>query len=259
MITDNEKLKDFLNRKVDEYNQPSFITNDPVCIPHLFTKQPDIEIAALFAALFAWGNRTTIINKSKELLGLMDNEPHAFCLSHSDEELKKLLHFKHRTFNSTDLLYFILFLKHHYSIHKNLETAFSKWMGKKDSTIEHALNGFYHYFFSLPDAPLRTRKHIASPQKNSTCKRLNMFMRWMVRSDKNGVDFGIWRKISPAQLVCPIDVHVARVARRFNLLQRTALDWQAALELTKYLRTLDNADPVKYDFALFGLGAIEKF
>ena len=259
MITNNEKLKDFLDRKVDEYNQPFFIANDPVCIPHLFTKQPDIEIAALFAALFAWGNRTTIINKSKELLNLMDNEPYAFCLNHSDEELKKLLHFKHRTFNPTDLLYFIIFLKHHYTIHKNLETAFVKWMGKKDTTIEHALNGFHHYFFSLPDAPLRTRKHIASPQKNSTCKRLNMFLRWMVRSDKNGVDFGIWKKISPAQLVCPIDVHVARVARRLNLLHRTALDWQAALELTKYLRTLDNADPVKYDFALFGLGAIEKF
>ncbi|MEP6747778.1 MAG: TIGR02757 family protein [Bacteroidota bacterium] len=259
MATDNEKLKDFLDRKVDEYNQPSFINNDPVCIPHLFTKKQDIEIAALFAALFAWGNRTTIINKSKELIGLMDNAPHAFCLGHSDEELRKLLHFKHRTFNTTDLLYFIIFLKHHYLLNESLESAFIKWMGKKDQNIEQALNGFHHYFFSLPDAPLRTRKHIASPQKNSTCKRLNMFMRWMVRKDKKGVDFGIWKNIQPAQLICPIDVHVARVARRFNLLQRNALDWQAAVELTEYLRTLDKADPVKYDFALFGLGAIEKF
>jgi len=259
MKINNEKLEDFLNRKVDEYNQPSFIDNDPVCIPHLFSKRQDIEIAGLFAALFAWGNRTTIINKSKELMGLMDNEPYAFCINHSDRELKKLLHFKHRTFNTTDLLYFVLFLKHHYGEAKSLETAFTKWMGADDENTEHALNGFHHYFFSLQDAPVRTRKHIASPQKKSTCKRLNMFLRWMVRKDKNGVDFGVWKNIAPAQLICPIDVHVARVARRFNLLQRNVLDWQAAVELTGYLRTLDEKDPVKYDFALFGLGAIEKF
>jgi uncharacterized protein (TIGR02757 family) len=259
MVINNEKLKDFLNRKVDEYNQPSFIEHDPVCIPHLFANRQDIEIAGLFAALFAWGNRTTIINKSKELLGLMDNEPYKFCLNHSDAELKRLLVFKHRTFNPTDLLYFIDFLKHHYADNTSLETAFTKWMEPTDATTENALNGFHHYFFSLPDAPRRTRKHIASPQKNSTCKRLNMFLRWMVRRDKKLVDFGIWKKISPAQLICPIDVHVARVARRFNLLQRNALDWRAAVELTGYLRTLDNKDPVKYDFALFGLGAIEKF
>jgi len=259
MKINNEKLEDFLNRKVDEYNQPSFIDNDPVCIPHLFSKRQDIEIAGLFAALFAWGNRTTIINKSKELMGLMDNEPYAFCINHNDRELKKLLHFKHRTFNTTDLLYFVLFLKHHYSEAKSLETAFTKWMGADDENTEHALNGFHHYFFSLQDAPVRTRKHIASPQKKSTCKRLNMFLRWMVRKDKNGVDFGVWKNIAPAQLICPIDVHVARVARRFNLLQRNVLDWQAAVELTGYLRTLDEKDPVKYDFALFGLGAIEKF
>jgi uncharacterized protein (TIGR02757 family) len=259
MVINNEKLKEFLNRKVEQYNQPSFINNDPVCIPHLFTEQPDIEIAGLFAALFAWGNRTTIINKSRELLALMENEPYSFCINHSDKELKRLLHFKHRTFNTTDLLYFILFLKQHYANNKSLETAFTKWMEKNDANTEQALNGFHHYFFSLPDAPKRTRKHIASPQKNSTCKRLNMYLRWMARKDKNGVDFGIWKKISPAQLICPIDVHVARVAKRFNLLQRKALDWQAAVELTQYLRTLDSEDPVKYDFALFGLGAIEKF
>lgn len=255
----NEKLKTFLDRKVDEYNRRSFIAADPVCIPHLFTKQPDIEIAGLFAALFAWGNRTTIINKSTELLALMDNAPHAFCLHHTDAALQNLLAFKHRTFNTTDLLYCIEFLKHHYTAHESLQTAFTKWMLPTDITTENALNGFYHYFFSLPEAPLRTRKHIASPQKKSTCKRLNMFLRWMVRRDRQGVDFGLWKNISPAQLVCPIDVHVARVARRFNLLQRQALDWQAAVELTDYLRTLDRQDPVKYDFALFGLGAIEKF
>ncbi|HTL08018.1 MAG TPA: TIGR02757 family protein [Chitinophagaceae bacterium] len=259
MTAHNEKLKDFLDRKAAEYNQLSFLKDDPVCIPHQFTKKQDIEIAGFFAALFAWGNRTTIINKSKELLGLMDNAPHDFCLQHSAVELQKLLSFKHRTFNATDVLYFVLFLQHHYSISDTLETAFTQWMGRHDEDTEQALNGFQQYFFSLQDAPVRTRKHIASPQKNSTCKRLNMYLRWMVRRDKKGVDFGLWRNISPAQLVCPIDVHVARVAKRFNLLQRKQLDWQAAVELTQYLRKLDAKDPVKYDFALFGLGAIEKF
>ncbi len=247
----------FLNSKVDLYNQPSFIKDDPISIPHLFSKKQDKEIAGFFAAIFAWGNRTTIINKSKELLQLMDNDPHAFCLHHSDKDLKKLLGFKHRTFNTTDLLYFISFFKMHYSKHDSLETAFTKWMNKKDETVEDGLKGFYHYFFSLPDIPERTRKHIASPEKNSSCKRLNMYLRWMVRSDDKGVDIGIWKNISPAQLICPVDVHVARVAKELKLLQRQPVDWQAALELTAFLRTLDKADPVKYDFALFGTGVME--
>jgi len=253
------QLRDFLNQKAAAYNQPAFIKDDPISIPHGFTRRQDIEIAGFFAAIFAWGNRTIIINKSRALLALMDNAPYQFITGHSDTDLKKLLHFKHRTFNTTDLLYFIYFLRHHYAAHASLETAFSQWMGDDDGDTEQALTGFYRYFVSLEETPPRTRKHIASPEKNSTCKRLNMFLRWMVRKDKAGVDFGIWRSISPAQLVCPIDVHVARVARRFNLLRRNALDWQAAVELTGYLRTLDPKDPVKYDFALFGLGAIEKF
>jgi uncharacterized protein (TIGR02757 family) len=256
---DQNKLEDFLNRKVDEYNQPSFIFSDPVCIPHQFSKKQDIEIAGLFAALFAWGNRTTIINKSNELMQLMDNAPHDFCINHNQNHLKKLIGFKHRTFNATDLLYFIEFLKFHYSKNESLETAFTKWSSKKDFTVETALNGFYHYFFSLEDAPPRTHKHIASPQKNSTCKRLNMFLRWMVRNDNKGVDFGIWKKISPSQLICPIDLHVARVAKRFGFVTRNQADWLAALELTTHLRKLDTNDPVKYDFALFGLGAIEHY
>ncbi len=247
-------IKKLLDKKVDEYNQPFFITNDPVCIPHLFTKQQDIEIAGFFAAIFAWGNRVTIINKSKELLQLMDNAPYEFCLHHNSKELKKLLGFKHRTFNDTDLLYFIEFFKYHYSHNNSLENAFTKWMNKKDGTIENALNGFYDYFFSLNDVPSRSRKHIASPLKNSTCKRLNMFLRWMVRLDKNNVDFGIWKKISPAQLICPVDVHVAKIARHFKLIKRKQTDWLTALELTEVLRTLDERDPVKYDFALFGMG-----
>ncbi len=254
---DQNKLKDFLDSKVDEYNRPSFIKNDPICIPHQFTKKQDIEIAAFFASIFAWGNRTTIINKSREIMNLMDNAPHDFCLNVSDTQLKKVLGFKHRTFNDTDLLYFIDFLKFHYSTNETLETAFTKWMSKKDKTTENALKGFYEYFFSLEDVPARTRKHIASPDKKSTCKRLCMFLRWMVRSDKMNVDFGIWKNISPAQLICPVDVHVAKVAKRFNILQRTQIDWQAAIELTTYLRTLDSKDPVKYDFALFGIGVSE--
>ena len=254
-----KKLKEFLDQKVDQYNQPSFIEADPVCIPHLFIKKQDIEIAGFFASIFAWGNRTTIINKSKELMKLMDNSPYEFITNHNEKDLMRLLQFKHRTFNTTDLLYFILFLKHHYKTSDSLETAFSGWINNKDDNIESALIGFHDYFFSLHDAPVRTKKHIATPNKNSTCKRLNMFLRWMVRKDNCGVDFGIWNKISPSQLICPIDVHVARVARRFDLIQRKQVDWSAALELTDHLKKFDHDDPSKYDFALFGLGVVEKF
>ncbi len=267
-------LIDFLNAKVELYNQPSFIKDDPICIPHSFSKKQDIEIAGFFAAVFAWGNRTTIIQKSKQLMQLMDNAPHDFCLNHSSKELKQLIGFKHRTFNTTDLLYFIDFFKFHYSKHKSLEIAFVphplrrspldqplsiNGEGGNTSTMEMALNHFHIYFFSLDHIPARTKKHIATPERKSSCKRLNMFLRWMVRNDDKGVDFGIWKKISPAQLICPIDLHVARVARRFNILERKQTDWLAALELTKYLRTLDSTDPVKYDFALFGLGVMEKY
>src|SRR5687768_259561 len=162
-------LKEFLDRKVTEYNQPAFIETDPICIPHLFTRLQDIEIAALFAAIFAWGNRTTIISKSKSLLELMDMAPHEFVMHHKQKDLKKLLGFKHRTFNPTDLLYFIHFLRSHYQLRHSLSTAFTKWMQAGDTDITNALNGFYNYFFSLEDAPARTRKHIATPSKNATC------------------------------------------------------------------------------------------
>ena len=253
------ELKKFLDKKAAEYEQPSFIKADPICIPHSFNKPQDIEIAGLFAALFAWGNRTIIINKSRELLNRMDNAPHDFVLSYTDANLKKILGFKHRTFNDTDLLYFISFLHYHYKKHSSLEAAFVKGITKDDLNTEKALNTFYDYFFSLDDVPARTKKHIASPAKKSSCKRLNMYLRWMVRRDKKGVDFGLWKNISPAQLVCPIDVHVARVAKRFDLLQRKQVDWLAAVELTNSLKELDASDPTKYDFALFGLGVIEKF
>lgn len=254
-------LKNFLDQKVILFNNPSFIKEDPVSIPHLFSKKQDIEIAGFFAAIFAWGLRKTIINKCKLLLHLMDNDPYNFCLHHNENDLKKLEKFCHRTFNDTDLLYFVYFLKFHYSHHKSLESAFfnKETLQQNHFVIETSLNYFYHYFFSMEDVPQRTKKHIASPQKKSTCKRLNMYLRWMVRNDNKGVDFGIWKKISPAQLICPVDVHVARVARHFNLLKRKPVDWLAAVEITEALKRFDASDPVKYDFALFGLGVLEKF
>ncbi|MFZ6025104.1 MAG: TIGR02757 family protein [Bacteroidota bacterium] len=255
-IKSADSLKDFFDRKVEQYNQPSFIKDDPICVPHTFSNKQDIEIAGFFASIFAWGNRTTIIQKSFELMQLMDNQPHQFCLHHSDKDLKQLLHFKHRTFNTTDLLYFIAFLKFHYGQHDSLEKAF---IHSASNDMEMRLTYFHNYFFSLPDAPPRTRKHIATPFKGSSCKRLNMFLRWMVRKDASGVDFGIWKKIKPSELICPIDLHVARVAKRFQLLDRKQMDWLAAVELTNYLRELNPNDPVKYDFALFGLGVIEKY
>jgi uncharacterized protein (TIGR02757 family) len=256
-----DDLKFFLNKKVIQFNNPSFIKEDPVCIPHLFSKKQDIEIAGFFAATFAWGIRKTIINKCRLLMQLMDNAPHDFCISHTDNDLKKLEGFCHRTFNDTDLLYFVSFLKFHYSKHKSLESAFfnKETIKQSDHVVEVSLNYFYQYFFSLEDVPQRTKKHVASPQRNSSCKRLNMYLRWMVRNDNQGVDFGIWKTISPSQLICPVDVHVARVSRHFNLLKRKQVDWQAAIELTRELQKLDKNDPVKYDFALFGLGILEKY
>lgn len=248
------------------YNDASFIPADPISVPHRFTKKQDVEIAGLFAAVFSWGNRTTIIRKSNELMRFMDDSPHQFILNHEPGDLKRLMDFKHRTFNVTDLLYFIHFLRQHYRQSDSLETAFlpdtqisqRTEHGERD-IVKSALSAFYNRFFSLDDAPGRTKKHISSPEKNSTCKRLNMYLRWMVRIDNNGVDFGIWNKISPADLICPVDLHVARVARKFGLISRKQTDWETAMELTKALRSMDPVDPVKYDFALFGLGVMDKY
>jgi uncharacterized protein (TIGR02757 family) len=256
----NPAIKQLLDQKVKQYNHIDFIEKDPISIPHLYTKQQDIEIAAFFAAIFAWGNRTTIIQKSKELLERMDNAPFEYCTQHQVKDLKKLIGFAHRTFNDRDLLYCIAFFKHHYAKQKSLETAFfmDQDSGKKVKTVAAGLVNFKNYFFSLEDAPYRTKKHIASPENGSTCKRLNMFLRWMVRKDQHGVDFGLWKTISPADLIIPIDVHVARVSRSFGLISRPQIDWLTAIELTDYCRTLDARDPVKYDFALFSLGVTEK-
>lgn len=251
-------LKLLLDEKVKFYNRPDFIPSDPISIPHQFSKKQDIEIAGFFAATLAWGNRTAILNSANRLMQLMDRAPHDFILHHKEKDLQRFLNFKHRTFNATDTLYFIHFFQKYYRQHPSLEGAFSEFISGKDETIEKALTGFYDLFFSLDDVPNRTRKHVATPKKNSTCKRLNMFLRWMVRSDKAGVDFGIWKKIKPSQLICPCDVHVDRIARRLGLIKSKQTNWKTALELTSRLKEFDPNDPVKYDFALFGLGVKEK-
>lgn len=249
------QLKELLDEKADEYNQPGFIASDPVSIPHRFKKKQDIEIAGLFAATFAWGQRGTIIRKCTELLDRMDNDPYHFIRNHSEDDLKSFLSFKHRTFNPTDTLYFIEFLRWFYNEYQSLEEAFV--VPRTDQTIENGLVRFHDLFVSLKNFPARTRKHVATPARKSTCKRMNMYLRWMVRNDGRGVDFGLWKKISPAQLVCPCDLHVDRVARRLHLIKRKQTDWQTATELTNNLRKFDPADPVRYDFALFGLGVAE--
>ncbi len=253
-----DKLKNFLEEQVEQYNQHSFIKDDPISIPHQFTKLQDIEIMGFWVAMLAWGQRKTIINKANELVQLMDHAPHDFIINHEEKDREKLLGFKHRTFQATDTLYFLEFLQQHYQKKESLENAFSQYLSNEDLTIENALIGFHEYFFSLPHAPQRTRKHIATPTRKSTCKRLNMFLRWMVRKDDKGVDFGLWKNIQPSQLLIPLDVHVDRVARHFGLIERKQTDWQTVQELTTMLRTFDPQDPVKYDFALFGMGVLQK-
>lgn len=245
-------LKNFLDEKVELFNRPAFIEHDPVSIPHRFSGKQDIEIAGFFAAMLAWGQRVTIIRKCTELMLWMDNDPHQFVLHHRPKDLRRFESFCHRTFNGIDALYFIAALRSIYLQHESMEDAFA--VPANHPTVEQGLINFHKTFFSLPDHPHRTKKHLATPERKSTCKRINMYLRWMVRDDNKGVDFGLWKKISPAQLVCPCDVHVDRVARRLKLIRRAQTDWQTALELTDNLRRFDDADPVKYDFALFGLG-----
>lgn len=255
-----EELKAFLDEKVAEYNQPGFIEDDPVSIPHQFSKPQDIEIAGFWAAVMAWGQRKIIIQKCHDLFARMDYAPHDFMLHHSEEDLKDLLDFKHRTFNATDTLYFVHFFQQYYQQHDSLEDAFIPLrIPDEQPFMEAALIHFHEQFFDLPEAPQRTQKHIATPARKSACKRLNMFLRWMVRQDDQGVDFGLWKRIKPADLICPCDLHVDRVARKLGLITRKQTDWLTALELTTKLRQFDEVDPVKYDFALFGLGIVEKF
>lgn len=256
-------VKKLLDQKVKAYNQTFFIEKDPVSIPHRFGQLQDIEIAGFFAALFAWGNRTSIINSCLRLLKAMDNAPYDFVRNYAESDLKPLISFVHRTFNATDLFWLLKFLKAHYKEHESLETAFAQFLHPLSTDITQGLIGFHNYVFEMPDAPERTRKHIATPAKNAACKRLNMYLRWMVRDDKENmdtpVDFGLWKQIKPSMLICPLDVHVGNVARRLDLLERKQNDWKAAVALTEQLRKFDKTDPVKYDFALFGLGVMERF
>lgn len=244
-------LKGLLDEKVDLYNRVSFIEHDPISIPHRFSEKKDIEIAGFFAATLAWGQRKTIISKCTELMSLMDDSPYQFVTQHEPTDLDGLRKFIHRTFNFIDTSYFIRFLKFHYKKNDSLETAFCL---SDENEIRIRLKKFHEYFFSLTDYPVRTQKHVATPARNSACKRLNMFLRWMVRKDDRKVDFGIWNRITPSMLICPCDVHVERISRGLGLITRKQLDWTAALELTINLRKFDIDDPVKYDFALFGLG-----
>lgn len=252
-ILNAQELKNFLDEKVEAYNRPAFIPDDPISIPHKFTKLQDIEITAFFAATIAWGQRKTILNNCNKLIGLMDHDPHNFILHHSDPDLKKFQGFVHRTFNDSDLLYFMDFFKRFYKKHASLEEAFL--IGNDpQKNLEINLNNFRNLFFDNEFAPSRTRKHVSSPAQNSACKRLNMFLRWMIRKDKKGVDFGLWKKLKPSQLLCPLDLHSSRSARALGLITRKQDDWKAVLELTENLKNFDAKDPVKYDFALYGMG-----
>ena len=247
-------LHSFLEEKVIQYNRPDFIELDPISIPHQFSQKQDIEIMGFWASILAWGQRKTIINKCNELIDWMGGTPYDFVMNHQDSDLKPFLSFKHRTFNDEDTLYFIRFFRWYYQQHHSLEDAFAQFLSPDDSNVKKAIEGFHNFFFSLEDFPRRTQKHVATPKRNSACKRINMFLRWMVRKDDAGVDFGLWDQIKTSQLVCPCDVHVGRVAQKLGLISTDKYNWKVAESLTKELKLFDAHDPVKYDFALFGLG-----
>ncbi len=254
-MTQNE-LKEFLETKVQQYNTVKFIESDPIQVPHLFSKKEDIEIAAFLSATIAWGNRKSIIKNAKKMVELLDYSPYDFVLNHKESDLQRLEPFVHRTFNGVDFITFIKGLQHIYITHGGLEAVFAKHATNK--SLQNAIHHFKSYFFEI-DHLQRTQKHISDPLKNSAAKRINMFLRWMVRRDKTGVDFGIWDRLSPALLSCPLDVHSGNVARKLGLLKRKQNDGKALTELDQGLRKLDAKDPVKYDFALFGLGVFEGF
>jgi uncharacterized protein (TIGR02757 family) len=250
----SENLRQWLETHADRHNRTAFIEGDPISVPHRFVRLQDIEIAGLFTAIMAWGQRPTIIRKANALMDLMDAAPYAFVREHRPRDLKRFQDFCHRTLQPDDVLFLIHVLRDFYRRHDSLEEAFLAGIGPEDQTTEGGLNAFYHMIFDRPDAMDRTRKHIPAPLRKSSCKRINMYLRWMVRRDDRGVDFGRWRNIRMDQLVVPLDVHVSRVARELGLLQRKQDDWRAAVELTDALKRYDPADPVRFDFALFGAG-----
>ena len=250
------ELKEFLDEKVIQYNNPMFIDSDPIQIPHQFSLKEDIEISAFLTATIAWGNRKSIIENAFTMMDLLGNSPYDFVLNHKPHHLDHIEHFVHRTFNIDDFKYFITALQYIYKNHGGMENVFSKNATSKST--QAAIHEFKKIFFEIPHAQ-RTQKHISDPLNNSAAKRINMFLRWMVRNDKTGVDFGIWKSLSPAQLSCPLDVHSGNIARKLGLLTRKQNDAKALAELDANLRRMDKSDPVKYDFALFGLGVFEKF
>lgn len=249
-------LKEFLDEKAALYNNPEFIKSDPIQIPHKFSEKEDIEIAGFLTATISWGNRKSIINNSNRLMDLMGSSPHDFVMDFSQDKEDLFKNFVHRTFNNEDLAYFIKALQNIYLNHDGLEGVFSK--NAEIDSLQSAIHHFKNIFFELPHQR-RTQKHVSDPLKNSAAKRINMFLRWMVRKDDVGVDFGIWNSISPSQLSCPLDVHSGSVARKLGILTRKQNDAKALAELDNSLRLYDAEDPVKYDFALFGLGVFEKF
>ena len=251
-----EELRSFLDEKVLQYNRPDFIESDPIQIPHLFTQKEDIEIAGFLASIIAWGNRKMIINNAKKMVVLMGNSPYDFVMSHTEDHLETLNDFVHRTFNGTDFTTFIRALRHIYNNHSGLEAIFAKH--QQEDGMQKAIHEFKKVFFEI-EHQNRTQKHISDPLAGSAAKRINMYLRWMARKDNKGVDLGIWKTISPAALSCPLDVHSGNVARKLGILTRKQNDAKALLELDTQLRLMDKNDPVKYDFALFGLGVFEGF
>ncbi|NKI25058.1 TIGR02757 family protein [Arenibacter sp. 6A1] len=251
-----KELKEFLDAKVIQYNLPEFLESDPIQIPHLFSLKEDIEISGFLTATIAWGNRKSIITNANKMMELMDSSPYDFVMNHQTSDLEKLQGFVHRTFNGDDLTFFVRSLNNIYKHHHGLEDVFSK--ATDTLPLQAAISNFKSVFFEIPHPP-RTTKHISDPSKGSAAKRINMFLRWMVRDNTTGVDFGIWKKLAPSQLSCPLDVHSGNVARKLGLIKRKQNDAKALAELDTNLRKLDPMDPVKYDFALFGLGVFEKF
>lgn len=252
-----DAVKALLDDRVRHYNRPEFIPNDPIAIPHRFQKLQDIEISGFWTAILSWGLRKTILKNASALIELMDNAPYDFILHHQEKDRERFLNFRHRTFQPTDTLYFLEYLQQYYRQHDSLEDAFLSPAHSGASDMRSALIGFHQSFFDHPFAPIRTRKHISSPRQNSACKRLNMFLRWMVRNDDCGVDFGLWHRMDQSQLMIPLDVHVQRIAISLGLLSINDKGWKAVETLTGVLRTFDRQDPVRYDFALFGMGVLE--
>ncbi|MEW5675916.1 TIGR02757 family protein [Flavobacterium enshiense] len=253
---DFTELKSFLDEKVELYNNPNFIESDPIQIPHAYSLKEDIEIAGFLASVIAWGNRKMIIKNAQKKMELMGNSPYDFVMSHKAKDLERLENFVHRTFNGQDFIGFIKSLQNIYINHGGLEAAFA--LHQEEVSMQKSISEFKKTFFEINHLS-RTEKHLPDPMGGSAAKRINMYLRWMCRKDSNGVDFGIWKSIPPSKLSCPLDVHSGNVARKLELLIRKQNDAKALAELDSNLRRLDSNDPVKYDFALFGLGVFENF